>query len=378
VSPDAQNRRGKPGHGGSVHGDPGHGDPSHGDPGHGDPSRGDPGRGDRPGSPGSDDLGALPLWAPAPAKINLGLFLGPVRADGRHELVSVMQSISLADELTLEWAPAGASGDQLHCPGVGGPPEQNLAARALADFRCATGWAAPPLRLSVSKRIPLAAGLGGGSADAAATLRLVALAAGIADEALLRALADGLGADVAAQVTPGRWLASGSGERLHALPDPDPPLGVLVMPGPHGLSTAKVYAKADALALARDERELVRRADALLAALAEGAPLPGEGDLLHNDLQAAAIALCPAIERRLAHAREQGANATIVSGSGSASVGLFGPPDGPARASAAAAAIATALPGVSSAFAVGAAFARARAPATRAQAPATRPPATSQ
>ncbi|HTA11915.1 MAG TPA: hypothetical protein VK765_00740, partial [Solirubrobacteraceae bacterium] len=68
----------------------------------------------------------------APAKINLGLFVGPVRdSDGRHELVSVMQSISLADELTLRTAPAGTVEDEVVCPGVAGNPRENLAARAL-------------------------------------------------------------------------------------------------------------------------------------------------------------------------------------------------------------------------------------------------------
>ena len=75
---------------------------------------------------------ALPLRALAPAKINLGLFVGPTRSDGRHELVSVMQSISLADELRLEWAPAGSGRDEVVCEGVVG---ENLASRALELFR---------------------------------------------------------------------------------------------------------------------------------------------------------------------------------------------------------------------------------------------------
>src|SRR5271167_4308485 len=108
----------------------------------------------------------------APAKVNLGLFLGPIRAeDSRHELVTVMQSISLADELTLEPAAAGAVKDELICPAVAGPPEENLAAAALRAFRSRTGWDGPPVRLAIVKRIPVAAGLAGGSADAAATLR---------------------------------------------------------------------------------------------------------------------------------------------------------------------------------------------------------------
>jgi len=91
----------------------------------------------------------------APAKINLGLFLGPVRdSDGRHELVSVMQSISLADEVTLEAAPAGSDTDEVVCPGVLIADGENLAATALRAFRASTGWRAPPLRLSIVSGSP--------------------------------------------------------------------------------------------------------------------------------------------------------------------------------------------------------------------------------
>ena len=260
----------------------------------------------------------------APAKINLGLALGPVRAeDGRHELVTVMQSISLADELTLTLAPAGAAGDEVRCPGVPGPPEANLAAAALAAFRASTGWDAPPLRLSIIKRIPVAAGLAGGSADAAGTLRLARAASGLGDERLLLTLAAGLGADVPAQITPGRWLASGAGEQLQALPAPRAPLGVLVLPLAAELSTAAVYAEADRLGLARSREVLGARRRELGAALAQGAPLPAARELLHNDLQRAAVSLCPQIAEVLAVARAAGAEPALVSGSGPTVVGLF-------------------------------------------------------
>ena len=110
--------------------------------------------------------------------------------------MSVVQAVTLADEVTL--APARAR-DEVICPGVEGP---NLAARALAAFREATGWDAPPQRLTITKRIPVAAGMGGGSADAAAALRLAARAAGVDDPALLHELAFRLGADVPACSTP--------------------------------------------------------------------------------------------------------------------------------------------------------------------------------
>jgi 4-diphosphocytidyl-2-C-methyl-D-erythritol kinase len=279
-----------------------------------------------------------PLRALAPAKINLGLFLGPTRVDGRHELVTVMQSISLADELRLEPV-VGLARDEVVCPGVPGPAKENLVARAFAAFREATGWRVPPVRLTIAKRIPVAAGLGGGSADAAAALRLARQASGLGDEGLLRELGAALGADVPAQVSPGRWLASGDGERLHALPDPTAPFGVLVLPLAAQLSTAEVYAEADRLGLARASRELERLHGELRAALELGAAAPAERELLNNDLQRAAISLCPPIEDALAQAREAGADVALVSGSGPTVVGLFLRANGPGRAERAAAAL---------------------------------------
>jgi 4-diphosphocytidyl-2-C-methyl-D-erythritol kinase len=260
----------------------------------------------------------------APAKINLGLFLGPTReADGRHQLVSVMQSISLADELTLELAPAGSSEDQVLCPALPGPSHENLAAVALEAFRRSTGWDAPPLLLSIEKRIPVAAGLGGGSADAAAALRLARHMSGLGDEELLLELARELGADVPAQVSPGRWLATGAGERLEALPDPRGPLVVVVLPSTFALSTAAVYAEADRLGEGRSGEELERLGAELAAALAHGEPLPGPMELLHNDLQRPALSLCPETADALRRVGEAGAEMALVSGSGPTVLGLF-------------------------------------------------------
>lgn len=288
---------------------------------------------------------AFPVHASAPAKINLGLFVGPLREhDGRHELASVMQSISLADTLTLEAPdarpPEGATGDEVLCPGVPGDPGENLAACALRLFREATGWQAPPLRLRIDKRIPVAAGLGGGSADAAATLRLAARASGLGSDELLLELGERLGADVPAQIAPGRWLATGAGERLRELPPPSHPFGVLVLALAAELSTAAVYARADELGAARSARELADTARALASAFGLSAAVPDARELLHNDLQAAAISLCPQIETALAQVLEAGADAAFVSGSGPTVVGLFLRANGPGRAERAAAGLA--------------------------------------
>jgi 4-diphosphocytidyl-2-C-methyl-D-erythritol kinase len=297
----------------------------------------------------------------APAKINLGLWMGRRRErDGLHELVTVMQSISLADEVTLEPAPAAARGDVVVCPGVPGRAQDNLAAAAVRSFRAATGWDEGPLRVSIVKHIPVAAGLGGGSADAAATLRLLRRASGLGDVELLHQLAQELGADVPAQVSPGRWLATGAGEGLERLPDPSPPLALLVLPLAAELSTSAVYAEADRLQLARAPQALEARAQEVRAALAQRAPLPAARGLLHNDLQPAASSLCPQIAPALEQAGEQGADAVLVSGSGPTVVGLFATPAGAEQAARAAAALAGWQPAPIRASSVGERFARAR------------------
>lgn len=253
----------------------------------------------------------------APAKINLCLFLGGTRADGRHELVSVMQSLAWGDEVTVE----PADGDEVVCPGVDGP---NLAAAALAavpDRRA--------LRLTIEKRIPVAAGLGGGSADAAAALRIAGREAGLAEEELF-ALAAHLGADVPAQVRPGRSLATGAGEVLEHL-DAPPPFGVLVVPSAHALSTADVYREADRLGLPRSPGGLAACHAEVRAGLGEG-PFGLPADMLVNDLEPAALALCPAIVRDLDRIAELGADRVMVSGSGPTVLGLFADPAGARRA----------------------------------------------
>ena len=273
------------------------------------------------------------MCALAPAKINLGLFVGPVRPqDGRHELASAMQSISLADELTLEPAPAGVTGDEIVCPAVPGDPGKNLAATALGMFREETGWDAGPLRLSIVKQIPVAAGLAGGSADAAAALRLARHASGLGTDELLTALGARLGADVPAQIAPGRWLACGAGERLCELPAPSRPFGVLVLAVAAELSTAAVYERAEEIGTRRTPGELAGIARDLGRAFELGAAAPGAQELLHNDLQAAAISLCPQIEPALEQALDAGADAAFVSGSGPTVIGLFLRANGPGRA----------------------------------------------
>jgi len=255
----------------------------------------------------------------APGKVNLALYVGAPRADGLHPLVSVVQPVSLADELTLEPA-SGLVADEVVCPGVEG---ENLAGAALAAFREATGWDAPPQRLTIAKRVPVAAGMGGGSGDAAAALRLAAHAAGGADPELLLRLAAGLGGDVPSQVAPGRTLMTGAGEQVRALAGPGG-LALVILPSPHALSTPAVYREFDALGVHRGPEELA-------ALEARGGDLP-----VHNDLQDAARSLCPPIDEALAAVAATGAKDVLVSGSGPTVFGIY---DDPETAEAAAAAV---------------------------------------
>jgi 4-diphosphocytidyl-2-C-methyl-D-erythritol kinase len=257
----------------------------------------------------------------APAKLNLCLYLGPTRPDGLHELCSLFEPLALADLVRVSEAEA----DEVLCPGVEG---ENLAARALAALR-ERGWRRPPLRIEIEKRVPVAAGLGGGSADAAAVLRL---AAGEVED--LPELAAGLGADVPSQLRPALALVRGAGERVEPLPGPAAHAAVL-LPGGGGLSTAAVFAEADRLGLGRPPEELERLAAELRRVAGDGASPLSYPELLANDLEPAARSLRPSIGAALDALRGAGAPLALLSGSGPTAVGLFGDL-GTARAAAAA------------------------------------------
>jgi 4-diphosphocytidyl-2-C-methyl-D-erythritol kinase len=277
----------------------------------------------------------------APAKLNLGLYLGRPRPDGLHELCSLFEPLALADLLWIE----ESERDEVVCPGVEG---ENLAARALAKLR-ERGWDAPPLRIEIVKRTPVAAGLGGGSADAAAVLRLAAASttapadtgvrsnrriatesanalegaiAHLPTVADLPAIAVELGADVPSQLRPGLALVRGAGEMVEPLPAPAEH-AALLLPGGGGLSTAAVFNEADRLGLGRDPEELDEIAPRLRAAAGTGASPLTYVDLLVNDLEPAAISLRPDIGEALEALRSTGALAVFLSGSGPTAVALF-------------------------------------------------------
>jgi 4-diphosphocytidyl-2-C-methyl-D-erythritol kinase len=248
-----------------------------------------------------------------PAKVNLHLRVGGLRADGFHDLVTVFQAVDLVDEITA----TPAVGLQIRMTGLGadhlptGP--DNIAWRAaclLADHAQVT----PDVLIEIDKAIPVAGGMAGGSADAAGTLLACATLwqTGSAKTELM-ALAAALGSDVAFPLMGGTALGTGRGEvltpaltggRFHwtfAVAD-------------FGISAADAYRELDRQR-GRTGPTSIATPAALLDAVRAGDP-QALGAALHNDLQAAALQLAPALRRTLDAGRDLGALAAIVSGSG--------------------------------------------------------------
>ena len=254
-------------------------------------------------------IDGLPRTERAPAKLNLCLYVGPRRDDGLHEIRSLFEPLELGDELRI----SEAGEDEVICEAIEGP---DLTATALAALRD-SGWDGPPLRVEVTKRVPVAAGLGGGSADAAAVLRLA-----MGEVEGLRSIAAGIGADVPSQLQPRPCLVAGAGEVIEPVPRPGEHAMVLI-PQAEGLATAAVYAEADRLGSVRGEAELEAIRRRLRDAVDEaGSPLDYREHLV-NDLQAAAISLRPEIEDALRALEEAGAAHAMVTGSGPTAFGLY-------------------------------------------------------
>ncbi len=243
------------------------------------------------------------MRAPAPAKINLALVVGPLRENGKHEVVTVYQRLGLVDRIEVE------PSTRLHVEGF---PEDTLVRRALETLAC-HARVEPRWRVRIEKQIPVAGGLGGGSSDAAAALRL-------ANETLprplpsaeLRALAATIGADVPFFLTEGPQLGTGDGVELEPLDLPQDYWVVLLLPrGVTKTSTAAVYADFDARGGADGWEE---RRRALLEALARVARPRDLAALPPNDLVRSPLA-----EELLA----RGAFRADVTGAGPTLYGLF-------------------------------------------------------
>ncbi|HTZ42782.1 MAG TPA: 4-(cytidine 5'-diphospho)-2-C-methyl-D-erythritol kinase [Jatrophihabitans sp.] len=245
-----------------------------------------------------------------PAKLNLGLAVGARRPDGFHPLDTVFTALDLCDTVTA--GPAERFRLEVHGPEAGTVPADsgNLAWQAAALLAAHTGRAATGT-LVIDKRIPVAAGLAGGSADAAGALlacrALWQLDTGT-DELL--ALATRLGSDVSFALTGGTARGTGRGELLQPLVAPA--LHWVLAAAAGQLSTAAVYAEFDRQPPAAPDPVL---AHGLLAAVRAGDPA-ALAPLLRNDLQPAALALAPYLRDTLAAGQAAGALAGLVSGSG--------------------------------------------------------------
>jgi 4-diphosphocytidyl-2-C-methyl-D-erythritol kinase len=269
-----------------------------------------------------------------PAKINLQLAVGPPRPDGYHSLVTVFHAISLFDELTV--TPAGTDSVTVTGEQAGLVPAtgDNLALRAVDALRAelqrrasawgtsaqgtrapVTGPAGGGVTVAIAKRIPVAGGMAGGSADAAAAL--VACnelwGAGLTQPELC-AVAGEVGSDVAFAVLGGTAVGRGRGEQLAPVPGVPGPYHWVVALAAGQLSTPGVYRELDRMRGAAGAPEPELRAE-LMSALRAG-DVAALGAALSNDLQAPALSLFPALGKTLSAGREFGALGALVSGSG--------------------------------------------------------------
>lgn len=252
----------------------------------------------------------------APAKLNLSLDVTGRRDDGFHELVMLMQTVSLADTLTLRCQDMGrvTASCSLHFIPT---DERNLAVRAAQRYLEAIGETGQGVHIHMDKRIPVGAGMGGGSADAAAVLRgMDRLFGGPLGRKGLEELACAIGSDVAFCVAGGTALARGRGERLEDLP-PLPDCRFVVCKPEFSISTPELYRKLDSVALRRHPDTA-----GLLQAIGEGA-LREVCRRMYNvfeDVPDRRMRTVGEIKGRLL---DHGALSAMMTGTGSAVFGVF-------------------------------------------------------
>ncbi len=249
-------------------------------------------------------------------KINLALEILGRRDDGYHELRTIFQAVSLADEISVR--PLGETRIEIAVPG-GGAPEgpENLCWRAAEAYREARGWP-DGARIELTKRVPSGAGLGGGSSDAAATLMaLTELDSAPLEWEALREIAVELGSDVAFFLMTGTALGSGRGERLQALPLL-PPCWILLTKPQFGISTVEAYGMLAGGDYSHGE------AVGRMAALLEGrADIEQIARQVRNDFSRALVERWPELGELRGRLAEGGALAAEITGSGSAVFGIF-------------------------------------------------------
>jgi 4-diphosphocytidyl-2-C-methyl-D-erythritol kinase len=247
-----------------------------------------------------------------PGKVNLHLGVGPLRADGYHELATVFCAVSIEDELRAR--PAEALSLQITGEGAEQLPTgpENLVCRAAALLAARTGRA-PAVAFELAKRIPVAGGMAGGSADAAAALVACAALWNV-DRDLLPHLAAELGSDVAFPLLGGIALGTGRGEVLRPLPCAGELHWVFAF-ADSGISAGAAYRELDRLRASVLAPQPAGSPDHLVQALADG-DLTTLAETLCNELQPAALSLQPSVASVLDRGRTAGALAVLVSGSG--------------------------------------------------------------
>jgi 4-diphosphocytidyl-2-C-methyl-D-erythritol kinase len=253
------------------------------------------------------------------AKVNLWLAVHGLRPDGYHEIETIFHAIDLFDEIEVSVTEPGPVEVEMEMQfddwdAAAPASETNLAVRAANSFRDAAGHS-HGVQIRILKRIPIGAGLGGGSSDAACVLNLLRDLLGGPTEAQLRNLAAGLGSDVPFFLTGGTALGTGRGDEVVCLARP-PDLHLVLGLTDRGLATPDVYAEYDRLA-----HPPGAASDGMRTAIAAGNPA-GIAALLRNDLEPAAVALRPGITRQLGRMRDAGALGAIVGGSGPTVVGI--------------------------------------------------------
>jgi 4-diphosphocytidyl-2-C-methyl-D-erythritol kinase len=257
------------------------------------------------------------------AKVNLDLRVLGNRSDGYHELRTVFQSVALHDTLLCVTRPGPLA---LRCRTPGVPlDESNLVWRAAAALWTAIGRPGAPsgISISIKKQIPTQAGLGGGSADAAAALLALARVWGGVPVSLVRDVAGGVGADVPYFLAGGTALGLGRGEEIYPLVDLPTHWVVIVQP-PYGISTAEAYSWYD------EDRAAGHREPREPQTLP--VPWPTRAAQMINDLEPPVVRRHPEIGTLKTVLREAGAVAAAMSGSGSAVFGLFRTQGGALRA----------------------------------------------
>jgi 4-diphosphocytidyl-2-C-methyl-D-erythritol kinase len=253
------------------------------------------------------------VTARVPAKVNLELVVGPPRHDGYHPLATVFHAVALYDEVTV--APSEAWEVTVVGPQSLGVPTDgsNLALRAARTLAEAAGLD-EQVQITIHKDIPVAGGMAGGSADAAATLVACDALWGLSlPRAELERLAADLGSDVPFLIGGGTAMGSGRGESLAPVLARGTYHWVFAL-SENGLSTAEVYAECDRLRRGRPVPDPVPSPE-MMTALRSGDPR-ALAAALHNDLQAAALSMRPALGDVLDAGLEFGALGGIVSGSG--------------------------------------------------------------